>query len=117
MIQFLIILFVFLGIATPIIVVSQIKRYRRGVVLKTSEKRKKLLELNNKYTFPKARTSWHYVFHCQNLNKFRKMDDSMLELEFYNNNYDDVLESLNTISENIKKYNEYSKIFDEIRNS
>lgn len=117
MVPFLIVLSIIAGLSTPFIVVGGVKKHRRGVVLKTSQKRKKLVALNEKYNFKNPKTSWNYMHHCQNLNKFRAMDYSMLERDFFNTHYSEILNSLNLLNNNKKQYLEYSNCFDSILDS
>ena len=104
MVPLLIVLSIIVGLSTPFIVVGGVKKHRRGVVLKTSQKRKKLVALNEKYNFKNPKTSWNYMYHCQNLNKFRTMDNSMLERDFFNTHYSEILNSLNLLNNNKKQY-------------
>ena len=117
MIPFLIVLAIISGLSTPFIVVGGVKKHRRSIVLKTSKKRKELLSLNSKYNFTNPKTKWNYMYHCQNLNKFRKMDNNILEQEFFQQYYNDVLNSLNKLNENKKQYEEYLDLFKSIISS
>lgn len=117
MIPLLIVLSVILGISTPIIAVNATKKHRRNVVFKTSEKRKKLTQLNSEYIFSDPKTKWNYMFHCQNLNAYRKMDNSILEREFFRRYYNDVFNSLSKLNENKKLYEKYLNSYQSIISS
>ena len=114
MIPFLIILSVVIGIVTPIVTVNGVKKHRRNIVFRTSKKRKAISDLNQKYAFSNPKTNWNYMFHCQNLNKYRKMDNQELEKAFFDRYYSDVLNSLKELDINQKKFNEYESEYDAI---
>ena len=107
MITLVIILSIGTTVLTPIIAVKSVKKHRYKTVSKTSPKVRKLVNLNNKIAFHNPKTNWEYIFHCKRLEQFRKMDDDKLEKEFFKQNYESLLDSLNKIEENQNKYNDY----------
>ena len=107
MIVLIVILSAAVAIATPIITVKSVKKHRFKVVFRTSEKRKKVAELNQRYIFKNPKTKWSYIHHCENLNKFRKMDEDLLEKDFFKKYYSDVLSSLQELRKNKEEYRLY----------
>lgn len=107
MIALIVILSAAVAIATPVITVKSMKKHRFNVVFRTSEKRKKVAELNQKYIFKNPKTKWSYIHHCENLNKFRKMDEDLLEKDFFKKYYSDILLSLQELRKNKEEYESY----------